>query len=54
VCWVRLVNGVDEALAEHDGELIRGLLPRPLRQLPFFFNIAQSQKQQLGRGLITG
>lgn len=41
VCEVGLVDGVGEALAEHDSELIGRLLPCLRRHLPVFFNVAQ-------------
>ena len=48
------MNRIREALAEHDGELIGCLLPRPLWHLPVFFDIAQGQVEQLAGRVVAG
>lgn len=48
MCWAGLVDGVGEALAEHDSELIGRLLPGLRRHLPGFFDIAQGEPRARG------
>lgn len=47
-----LVNCAGEALPEHDGELVGGLLSGSWWHLPIFFDITQGQVEQFGRCLV--
>ena len=47
-------HGLDEALAEDDGELGLGHGPLTRWHFPLFFGSVQDQIEQLGGGLVAG